>query len=196
MLNVAAPPSIEPAPSAAERIAAPGSPVPRLSNARRTNRTSQQPIASMRTVISPTSTRASASWRITRSPASMPASDPSSVANSMGATGERRPIVATVASARQPDATRNTSAGVPTTRIAAAASGPPSKPAPSIRPLAPFAVVQSSGATANAGSSADWVGRVTTSDDAVTAARAYVTNGGVSAAIARPVASIPAAWNA
>ena len=64
----------------------------------------------------------------------------------------------------------NTSAGVPTARIAAAARGPSSIPKPSIVPDRPFAAVSSSGVRERLGKRAPWVGRVNPSVAAAAAA--------------------------
>ncbi len=87
-------------------------------------------------------------------------------------------------------ATAKTAAGVDWVRMAAATRGPTRMPAPSTTPTAPFAAVSSSGVRDSDGSSADWVGRVTTSELAATAALRYTRTTGSSASIAAAVASM------
>ena len=107
-------------------------------------------------------------------------------------TGSRATSAPATRQATAPAA--STTAGVATTRIPAAASGPSVRPIPSIVPDSPFAAVSSSGVRDTLGSRAPWVGRVIVSDVAPAAASTYTRIGGAPTAIASAVNPKATAW--
>ena len=186
--NATIPPRIPPAPMAADRIAAPDSPVPNCSIAISTNSTSHAPISSMRDERIATISRASGCSARARNPpriagprtsgwSSSAVCSAASYASSercgapawaWGRSPSTRTAAVMATSARR----ASTAPGPATDRIAAADSGPSSRPLDSAMLVTALAAVSSDGSWARPGRSALCAGRTRVSViDAAIAAR-------------------------